>query len=113
MCGVRQGLSLSRIAASIGRDKSVVSREVRRNRAGDGEYYAAIAHAQAYRNARRPKPFKLVGNPRLGRLIERWMDDGWSPGLIADVLRRDYGDDQVDAGQPRNDLPLLVCADPG
>jgi transposase, IS30 family len=29
-------------------------------------------------------------NPQLCRRIERWMDDGWSPRLIASVLAADH-----------------------
>jgi transposase, IS30 family len=33
---------------------------------------------------------KLIANPGLCRRIESWMDDGWSPKLIATVLKRDH-----------------------
>ncbi len=42
----------------------------------------------------RPKASKL-DNRRLCSAIETWMDDGWSPNLIADVLARDHGDDKL------------------
>jgi IS30 family transposase len=79
--------SVTAIAASIGRDKSVISREIRRNRSPDGIYRAAIAHRAAAARRARPKPFKLVTNTRLCQLIETWMDDGWSPKLISQMLR--------------------------
>jgi IS30 family transposase len=84
-----QGLSYAQIGAAIGRDKTVVWREVNRNRGGDGSYYAPIAHRAAHERRRRPKPFKLVEDPGLCRRIEDWMDDGWSPGLIAATLKRE------------------------
>src|SRR5688500_3359488 len=37
--GVRAGWSLARIGAEIGRDKSVVCREIARNRSQDGRYW--------------------------------------------------------------------------
>ncbi|MQW78205.1 IS30 family transposase [Nocardioides sp. dk4132] len=85
--GLRAGWALTRIATLIGRDKSVVSREVARNRGPDGSYWAPIAHRVAHERRRRPKAFKLIENPGLCRRIETWMDDGWSPGLIASMLR--------------------------
>ncbi|WP_053208323.1 IS30 family transposase [Jiangella muralis] len=85
-----QELSYAQIGAAIGRDKSVICREVNRNRGGDGSYYAPVAHRGAHERRRRPKPFKLVENPALCRAIEDWMDDGWSPGLIATMLRHDH-----------------------
>jgi IS30 family transposase len=77
------------IAASIGRDKSVVSREIRRHRSPDGIYRAAIAHRAAGVRRARPKPFKLVTHPGLCRRIEGWMDEGWSPMLISQMLAQE------------------------
>jgi transposase, IS30 family len=92
--GLHTGLNHSQIAEKISRDRSVVWREVKRNSLPDGDYHALMAQAFATENARRPKPFKLKGNP-LCKAIENWMDDGWSPKLIADVLARDYPDDKL------------------
>ena len=88
--GVRQ----VEIARRIGRDPATVSREIRRNANADGDYHAGMAHARAAEKAQRPKAFKLRNHP-LCRSIEDWMDDGWSPRLIAEVLARDYGDDKL------------------
>jgi IS30 family transposase len=82
--------SYAQIGAMIGRDKSVVWREVARNRGPDGSYWAPVAHRAAHERRRRPKEFKLVVNPGLCRRIEAWMDDGWSPGLIAAMLRQQH-----------------------
>ena len=88
--GLARGLSYQEIGELIGRDKSVVSREVRRNISPDGTYRASIAHRVAHERRRRPRAFKLVANPGLCRQIEDWMDQGWSPKLIASVLAADY-----------------------
>jgi IS30 family transposase len=88
--------SYAQIGAMIGRDKSVICREVARNRGPDGSYWAPVAHRAAHERRRRPKVFKLHANPRLCRRIETWMDDGWSPGLIARVLRTDAGTNMMD-----------------
>ena len=88
--GLRQELPYAQIGALIERDTSVVCREVARNRGPDGSYWAPVAHRAAHERRRRPKPFKLVTNPGLCRRIEAWMDDGWSPGLIAQVLNQDH-----------------------
>jgi len=92
--GLHAGLSYAEIAEKIGRDRSVVWREYHRNCLPDGDYHALMAQAYATEKARRPKPFKLKDNP-LCKVIEGWMDDGWSPKLIADVLARDYPDDTL------------------
>jgi IS30 family transposase len=88
--GVRHGLSCAEIGVAIGRDKSVVSREVRRNASTNGEYHGAVAHRAAAHRRRRPKSFKLLENPGLCRRIETWMDQGWSPRLIAQMLAAEH-----------------------
>lgn len=85
--GRKVGMSYAQIGAEIGRDKSVVFREVSRNSSPDGVYYGSLAHAKAHQRRRRPKVFKLRRNPQLCRRIEAWMDEGWSPRLIAQTLK--------------------------
>jgi IS30 family transposase len=87
--GLRCGCSYAQIGVLIGRDKSVVCREVARNRGPDGSYWAPVAHRAAHERRRRPKEHKLVANPGLCHRIEAWMDQGWSPGLIAAMLREE------------------------
>mgnify|MGYP003451921737 FL=1 len=93
--GRRKGLSYAEIAGHLGRSKSVVFREVRRNTSPDGVYYASVAHARAHQRRRRPKPFKLIENRELCSQIEAWMDEGWSPKIIAQALRQDMGADHT------------------
>jgi IS30 family transposase len=88
--GLRCGATYAQIGAMIGRDKSVVWREVGRNRGPDGTYWAPLAHRAAHERRKRPKQLKLIANPGLCRRIESWMDDGWSPKLIATVLKHDH-----------------------
>ena len=83
-------VSLGDIGALLGRDKSVISREIRRHRARDGLYYPALAHREAHESRKRPKPFRLAANPVLRARVEAWIDAGWSPKLIATILKRDH-----------------------
>ena len=83
-------ITLAEIGDLIGRDKSVISREIARNRGPNGSYFAPLADLAAIEKRRRPKEFRLQANPGLCRRIEAWMDDGWSPKLIATVLATDY-----------------------
>lgn len=92
--GMRQRLSYRQIGVLIGRDASTVWREVDRNSSPDGVYYASAAHTRAHQARRRPKPFKLADR-RLCAVIEEWMDQGWSPKLIATVLAGGSADDQT------------------
>jgi len=93
MRGNDAGLSPAEIGKQLGRDRTTIWRELRRNTNPDGDYHALMAHAYAAERACRPKDFKLKDNP-LCASIEAWMDDGWSPKLIADVLARDHPDDR-------------------
>ncbi|NQX14259.1 IS30 family transposase [Microbacteriaceae bacterium VKM Ac-2855] len=88
-----QGWSVTRIAAEIGRHKSTVSRELRRNANLDGTYRANAAQLRAQKARRRPRPVKFVVNRVLAELVEGWLVDGWSPALISHVLRTDFADD--------------------
>ena len=92
--GLQAGLSYAQIGRRLGRDRSVIWREVQRNRLPNGDYHALMAQARATDKARRPKSFTL-DNPRLCSAIEGWMDDGWSPKLISSVLARDFADDKL------------------
>src|ERR1700758_4228775 len=88
------GFTAAEIARRLGRHRSTVCREIARNSQPDGDYHALMAHARAAERARRPKAFKLVGHP-LCAAIEAWMDQGWSPKLIAEMLARDHRDDKL------------------
>src|SRR5262245_4244574 len=59
MRGLDTGLSQAEIARRIGRHRSVVCREIKRNNRPDGDYHARMAHAYAAERACRPKEFKL------------------------------------------------------
>lgn len=84
--GVARGASYAEIGAWVGRDKSVVYREVARH-GGRAGYVASLADVVAMHRAARPKPFKL-DRPELAAVVAENMDVGWSPKLVADWLRQ-------------------------
>jgi transposase, IS30 family len=88
-------MSYAAIGELIGRNKGVVWREVQRNSSPDGQYRGCVAHRVAAHRRRRPKQFKLIANPVLCRRIEVWMDQGWSPRLIAVMLAAEHGADHT------------------
>src|SRR5258708_27206546 len=88
MRGRDGGLSHAEIGEQIGRDRTVVYREIRRNMNADRDYHALMAHGRAADRARRPKQFKLNDNP-LCALIEAWLGEGWGPKLSADIVAPD------------------------
>lgn len=93
--GLAAGLSQAEIARQIGRSRSTVSREIARNAGPDGTYYGSVAHVKAFERSRRPKAFKLDGRADLITAITGWLDQGWSPKLIALVLRQHAGGDHT------------------
>ncbi|HET7173240.1 MAG TPA: hypothetical protein VFI30_03045, partial [Nocardioidaceae bacterium] len=56
---VRTGLSRRQIGELIGREKSVVSREIRRNTGPGERYWTSLAHRVAHERRRQPQPFRL------------------------------------------------------
>ncbi len=89
---LQDGSSLRRIAAGLRRAPSTIAREVGRN-GGRRGYRAVAAERAALERARRPKPAKLVRQPRLRAEVERRLGWRWSPQQIAVSLAHDYPDD--------------------
>jgi IS30 family transposase len=90
--GVAAGEPCRQIAARLGRAPSTVSRELARN--GGRHRYRAQA-AAAFGRAQRPKPAKLVLEPRLRAVVEAKLAVRWSPEQIAGWLRLAYPQDPV------------------
>lgn len=89
--GLAQGLTLTAVAVLVGRDKSTVSREVARGAGPDGVYRSGFADRLAAQRRARPKVFKLAADPVLAARVTQWLDQGWSPGLIAKMLKTAAG----------------------
>jgi IS30 family transposase len=92
--GVASGESYRQIAARLGRVPSTVSRELVRN-GGRGRYRAQLADVAAFGRAQRPKPGKLVTEPRLRAVVEAKLALRWSPEQIAGWLPLAYPSDPV------------------
>ena len=90
--GAAAGCGVRALARQLGRPASTISRELRRN-GGAAAYRAGVADAAAWARARRPKPCRLPGEPRLRQVVERQLRADWSPQQIAAWLRRAYPDD--------------------
>jgi IS30 family transposase len=92
--GVAAGEPCRQIAARLGRAPSTVSRELARN-GGRHHYRAQAADAVAFRRAQRPKPAKLLAEPRLRAVVEAKLALRWSPQQIAGWLPLAYPQDPV------------------
>ncbi len=91
--GLAKGDTIRAIAEGLGRAPSTISREIQRN-GGYAEYRAHRADQSAWERAKRPKPCKLQGRPKLVRAISSKLQLQWSPDQIAGWLKREYPDDE-------------------
>lgn len=93
--GLAEGHSMRKIAFSLQRAPSTVSREVGRHR-GRERYRAAEADQRAWDRARRPKPCRLAVRRRLQKIVAKKLSANWSPEQISGWLKRRYpGDSEM------------------
>jgi len=92
--GLAEGVELKEIARRVGRDPSVVSREVAR-RGGRAGYRAAAAQEAAEAARRRPRLLAVDRSTRLRAVVTHLLRQGWSPGSIAGRLPEDYPADEA------------------
>jgi len=87
-----EGKSLGYIADQLGRDKSSISRELRRNGGRDG--YDAAQAQQLYGQRREPcRPQKRLEHQPLWRFVFDKITIGWTPDTIAGRLPQLYPHD--------------------
>ncbi|TQM09352.1 IS30 family transposase [Pseudonocardia kunmingensis] len=92
--GLAEGLQFTEIGLRLGRDASVISREVARH-GGRGGYRAVVADTTACAARERPKRFAVERSPRLRAVVCQQLRDGWSPASIAGRLPVEYASDQA------------------
>ena len=92
--GLAEGLQFKEIALRMGRDASVISRDVARH-GGRSGYRAVAAQETACAARGRPKVFAVERSVRLRAVVCRQLRNGWSPASIAGRLAIDYPQDQA------------------
>jgi IS30 family transposase len=92
--GIAERLEGWLIAERIGRDPSVVSREIARH-GGRGRYRAVLAGRAAVAARRRPKARKLDADPVLREQVLGRLRVGCSPDQVAGRLRYEHGGEQA------------------
>ena len=82
--------SVTDIAKELGRNKSTISRELKRNR--EGSQYLPSKAQQKYAKRRKTcKPHKRLDNPELFQLVrEKFLEHQWSPEQIAGRLALEH-----------------------
>jgi transposase, IS30 family len=91
--GLAESLEYKEIGLRIGRDASVISREVARH-GGRERYRAAGADRVACAARERPKLFAVERSHRLRAVVCAQLRDGWSPASIAGRLPVEYAADK-------------------
>ena len=83
--------SITAIANAVGRDKSTISRELRRNT--EEKQYLPASAQQLYKSRRVAcKPHKRLENKELYNLVrDRFLNHQWSPEEIAGRLKLEHG----------------------
>jgi IS30 family transposase len=92
--GLAEGLLYKEIGVVIGRDPSIVSREVSRH-GGRAGYRAVGADTAATVSRARPKLFAVERSARLRAVVSERLRSGWSPASIAGRLPELVPDDQA------------------
>ncbi len=90
--GAKAGWTITAIAVQVGRDKSVVSREVARNSTKTRGYRLVHADCQAQRRRARPQVGKVAASPVLAARVRADLKQGRSPKAIAGRLKAEAGD---------------------
>lgn len=83
----RKGYSFRVIAQALGRSASTISRELRRNLDGQGEYHPDMACVLYWQRRERLVVLTKIGHARLMRLVENRLAKGWSPEQISGRFR--------------------------
>jgi transposase, IS30 family len=89
----RDGKSQTQIADRLGRHKSTISRELRRNRSRNGYWAVAAARKAQRRRSQRPWTAKM-DRPEVRRYVAGRLRWRWSPDQIAGRMRSDFPDDR-------------------
>ena len=85
----RLGHSMSHIGRAIGKSKSTVSRELRRNQNPDRSYNPHRAHRKALDRRKETKKPILMEQPEVHAAVTEKLHIGWSPQQIEGRLRRE------------------------
>ncbi|WP_246777861.1 helix-turn-helix domain-containing protein [Buchananella hordeovulneris] len=108
--GLQAGLGVREIARRIGRDLSVVCREIKRNGIEAGGYRIVAANTRARKRRCRLKARKVAANPVLEARARQDLARSCSPRQIAGRLRAEAGDRTLQAPPGSRDVQGLTLS---
>lgn len=84
-----QGMSHSVIAKKIGRDKSSISREIKRNTSSiyNVRYRPHVAHSKSIQRKSKAHQIGRLKNNEVRQFVEKKLKIGWSPEIIAGRIK--------------------------
>lgn len=85
------GASRAEIAAELGRARSTIGRELRRN-SHAGDYFAVVAHGLARERRRRRPLFRKMDRPEVAQFVRSRLVRCWSPEQIAGRSRSEFAE---------------------
>lgn len=86
-----EGASQREIAQKVGRSRSTICRELRRNGTG-GAYYAAQAQRQAERRRRERPLVRKMDDPQINQAVRAGLAREWAPEQISGRLKQQHPD---------------------
>lgn len=90
--GLEKGERPAAIAKRIGRHRSVISREISRNRVRGHAYSPIVAHAKFVKRRAGRRTRKLDSHTALWQLVRKKLKLRWSPQQISGYLKKHYAD---------------------
>ena len=91
-----QGLSLSKIAGRLRRNKGSISRELRRNSSGTYDVYLSHnAHRRAIKRKKQSGRRPRLKSDRIRCYVTEKIRKGWSPELIAGRIKKRHPDNAI------------------
>lgn len=83
--------SQTEIAQALGRSPATISRELRRNRAGE-HYYAAQAHRQSEQRRRERPLVRKMDDPEINDAVRSGLAQEWAPEQITGRMKQQHPD---------------------
>ncbi len=89
MIGLRNDESIRSIARRLGRNQSVVSREIKNNSTEDGKYQNYWAQMRSERRRQTSRQRDRIVDPHIRSYVHKNLEIGWSPEQIAGRISLD------------------------